>query len=66
MRLLVRHGQKPANASGNGVLGQLRVGELAKLLQGRLLVRDAQPTGLKQVNRDVIPQDLEGTFDPSP
>ncbi len=63
MGLLVRHGQEAADTSSDGVLGQLWVGELPKLLQGCLLVRDAQATGLKQVGGDIVPQDLEGSLD---
>ena len=63
MGLLVRHGQEPADTPGHGVLGQLRVGELPELLQGCLLVRDAQATGLQQVGGDIVPQDLEGALD---
>jgi len=61
--LLVRHGQEPTDTPGHGVLGQLWVGELPKLLQGCLLVRDAQATGLQQVGGDIVPQDLEGALD---
>ena len=66
MGLLVRHGQEAADTAGNGVLGQLRVGELPELLQGRLLMRDTQAAGLKQVGGDIVPQDLEGALDPGP
>src|SRR4051794_34671910 len=63
---LVRRGEQPTDASGDGVLGERRDGELAELLERRLLVREAQLTRLAQVLRQLVAQDLERPLDARP
>src|SRR5579859_5810984 len=62
----VGHGEQPADAAGDGVLGQLRVGELAELLQAGLPVLDAQQAGHGQVLRRVAAEDLQRPLHPGP
>ena len=49
---LVRCGEEPTDPPRDGVLGERRLRELTELLQGRLLVLQAESPGLAQVIRD--------------
>src|SRR4051794_7906549 len=55
---LVRQGEEAADPARDGVLGQGRVGQGPQLLQGRLLVLQAQGPRAGQVPRGVGTQDL--------
>src|SRR3954452_25423581 len=60
---LVGHRQQPADPAGDGVLGQHRVTELTELLEGGLLVLEAEPARLAEVVGDLLAEDLQGAFD---
>src|SRR6478752_6801625 len=51
---LVRGRQQAPDAARHGVLGERGHGELAQLLERRLLVREAQLPGLAQVLRQLV------------
>jgi 4-amino-4-deoxy-L-arabinose transferase-like glycosyltransferase len=59
----VGHGQQAADAAGDGVLGEGRVGELAQFFQAGLPVSHPQLAGHRQVLRRVVTEDLEGALD---
>src|SRR6185369_17753683 len=63
-RALVGHGEQAADAAGDGILGQRRVGELAELLEAGLGVVEPEAAGGGEVVRDVVAEDLEGPLDP--
>ncbi len=65
MRDLIGESQEAADTTGDGILGQGRIRVLAELLEGGLLVLQAQGASLEQVGGYVVPENLEGTFDAS-
>src|SRR5450830_1967079 len=60
---LVGGRQQPPDPARDGVLRQDRRGELAQLLERRLLVREPQLAGLAEVLRKVGTEDLESPLD---
>src|SRR5665647_869776 len=63
---LVGGGQQTPDPPGDRILGQRRVGQLTELLQGCLLVLQAQPPGPAQVVRHLVAEDLERAVHPDP
>ena len=63
---LVGHRQQPPDPAGHGVLGHRRLGELAELLERRLLVLEPQRPGLAQVVGDLVAEDLHRPVHPGP
>src|SRR5699024_5213334 len=62
--LLVRHGQQPADAARDRVLGHRRVGHSAQLLQRRLPIRQPAITRHEQVLRNGLVEYLHRALDP--
>lgn len=62
MRYLVRHREKPTNASRYCVLRQRRISVFPKFLKRGLLKLNAQFTRLTQVFRDIIAKDSESAL----
>src|SRR5579863_1986847 len=63
---LVGHGKQPPDPAGDGVLGELRVGELAEFLQAGLAVLDAQQPGHGEVLGRLVAEDLQRPLHPGP
>ena len=60
---LVGHRQQAADAAGDGVLRERRIGVVAELVEARIAVREAKLAGLPQVLGHLVAEDLERALD---